>query len=47
MDYSLLFKIVNALVLPAWIIMLFFPKVNWRNQFIYSLALVLGLSYVL
>ena len=47
MDYSLLFKLVNALVLPAWIVMFFFPKVTWRNQFVYALALVLGLSYAI
>ena len=47
MDYPLLFKIVNAMVLPAWIIMFFFPKLTWRNQFVYALALVLGLSYAI
>lgn len=45
MDYALLFKIVNALVLPGWVIMIFFPKATWRNQFVYALALILGLSY--
>jgi len=47
MDYSLLFKLVNAVVLPAWIVMIFFPKVTWRNPFVYALAMLLALSYAI
>lgn len=45
MDYGLVFKIVNAVVLPSWILMIFFPKFSWRNHVVYAIAIMLGLIY--
>lgn len=45
MDTSLVFQIVNTVVLPAWLILIFFPKKAWRNTVIYSFAMAMSLVY--
>jgi hypothetical protein len=45
MDTSLVFQIVNTIVLPAWIILIFFPKKSWRNPVIYSFAVLMAILY--
>ncbi len=45
MDASLVFQIVNTIVLPAWIILIFFPKKSWRNPVIYSFAALMAILY--
>ena len=45
MEASLVFQIVNTLVLPAWLILIFFPKKTWRNSVIYIFASFMALVY--
>lgn len=45
MDTSLVFQIVNTLVLPAWLVLIFFPKKAWRNTVIYAFAMLMALVY--
>lgn len=45
MDASIVFKIVNTIVLPAWIILIFFPKKSWRNPVIYTFAALMSVVY--
>ncbi|MDX1629373.1 MAG: ABA4-like family protein [Fulvivirga sp.] len=45
MSASLVFQIVNTIVLPAWLILIFFPGKSWRDPVIYSLALAMSLVY--
>ena len=45
MDTSLVFQIVNTLVLPAWLVLIFFPKKAWRNIVIYAFAMLMALVY--
>lgn len=46
MTASEVFQIVNTIVLPAWLILIFFPKKSWRNPIIYGFAMVMALVYV-
>ncbi len=39
------FQIVNTIVLPAWLILIFAPKQKWRNPVIYSFAAVMASVY--
>lgn len=43
---NLLFKIINSLVLPAWILLIFFPKKKVTENLIYSGAISFGLSFI-
>lgn len=45
MDTSLVFQIVNTLVLPAWLVLIIFPKKAWRNTAIYAFAMLMALVY--
>lgn len=45
MHTSLVFQIVNTLVLPAWLVLIFFPKKAWRNTAIYAFAILMALVY--
>ncbi|WP_229731757.1 ABA4-like family protein [Psychroflexus planctonicus] len=45
MEASLVFQIVNTLVLPAWIVLIFFPKKAWRNPVIYTFAALMASVY--
>lgn len=45
MDASIVFQIVNTIVLPAWIILIFFPKKSWRNPVIYGFAMLMAVVY--
>lgn len=45
MDTSVVFQIVNTVVLPAWIILIFFPRKSWRNPVIYSFAMLMAIVY--
>ncbi|GIV34987.1 MAG: hypothetical protein KatS3mg031_2522 [Chitinophagales bacterium] len=47
MDYALVFKLVNLLILPGWVGLIFFPKSRYTQYLIYSHAYpyFLGLFY--
>lgn len=45
MSSSLVFQIVNTIVLPAWLILIFFPTKSWRNPIIYAFALLMAALY--
>lgn len=45
MTTSIVFQIVNTIVLPAWLLLIIFPKKSWRNPVIYTFAMVLALVY--
>lgn len=45
MNTADVFSLCNALVLPAWLVLIFFPKKKWRNPVIYSFAVVLSGLY--
>lgn len=47
MEASVVFKLVNAIVLPAWLILIFFPGKSWRNPVIYGFAIALALVYTI
>jgi len=45
MSAPIIFQIVNTIVLPAWIILIFFYKKSWRNPVIYGFAILMALVY--
>ena len=45
MTTAIVFQIVNTIVLPAWIILIFFPKKSWRNPVIYGFAMAMAVVY--
>ncbi|WP_019038275.1 ABA4-like family protein [Psychroflexus tropicus] len=45
MTPSIVFQIVNTIVLPAWLILIFFPGKSWRNPVIYTFAAVMAIVY--
>lgn len=45
MSTSDIFQIVNSIVLPAWLILIFFPSKNWRNPVIYTFAAAMAVVY--
>jgi len=45
MSTALVFQIVNTIVLPAWLVLIFFPKKAWRNTAIYTFAMAMSLVY--
>ena len=47
MDASIVFQIVNTIVLPAWLILIFLPKKTWRNPAIYTFAMLMSLVYAI
>jgi hypothetical protein len=46
MTASTVFQIVNTIVLPAWLILIFLPKKSWRNPAIYGFAMLMAVVYV-
>lgn len=40
------FKLANALVLPAWLVLILFPTKSWRTPAVYTIAALLGVTYV-
>ena len=46
MTASEVFQIVNTIVLPAWMILIFFPTKSWRNPVIYGFAMFMAVVYV-
>ena len=47
MTASIVFQIVNTIVLPAWLILIFFPGKSWRNPVIYIFSMLMALVYVI
>lgn len=45
MSASDVFQIVNTIVLPAWLILIFFPNKSWRNPVIYTFAAAMAVVY--
>lgn len=45
MSASFVFQIINTIVLPAWLILIFFSKKEWRNPVIYSFAMLMAVVY--
>lgn len=45
MSTSDVFQIVNTIVLPAWLILIFFPGKSWRNPVIYTFSAVMAIVY--
>jgi hypothetical protein len=45
MSTSDVFQIVNTIVLPAWLILILFPKKSWRNPVIYSFSAAMAVIY--
>jgi hypothetical protein len=46
MTASTVFQIVNTVVLPAWLILIFLPKKSWRNPAIYGFAMLMAVGNV-
>jgi hypothetical protein len=46
MTPSIVFQIVNTIVLPAWLILIFFPNKSWRNTLIYAFAMAMAIVYL-
>ena len=46
MTASIVFQIVNTLVLPAWLILIFLPRKSWRKPVIYVLSMVMAALYI-
>ena len=40
-----MFRIVNTMVLPGWLILVFFPGKDWRSPVIYAVVLLMALIY--
>ncbi|MEM7548686.1 MAG: ABA4-like family protein [Bacteroidota bacterium] len=40
-----IFRLVNTIILPAWLILVFFPKKKWRNPVIYTFAALMSGLY--
>ena len=47
MTASIVFQIVNTIVLPAWLILIFFPGKSWRNPVIYGFSMVMAVVYII
>ena len=47
MTASIVFQIVNTIVLPAWLILIFFPGKSWRNPVIYAFSMLMALVYII
>ncbi|SDG56258.1 ABA4-like family protein [Psychroflexus sediminis] len=46
MTASDVFQIVNTIVLPAWLILIFFPSKSWRNPVIYGFSMAMSVVYL-
>ncbi|NEV93329.1 DUF4281 domain-containing protein [Psychroflexus sp. YR1-1] len=46
MSASDVFQIVNTIVLPAWLILIFFPSKSWRNPVIYGFSIAMSVVYL-
>lgn len=46
MSASTVFQIINTLVIPAWLILIFFPRKSWRKPVIYGFAMMMTLLYI-
>ncbi|MBZ9786245.1 DUF4281 domain-containing protein [Psychroflexus sp. CAK57W] len=46
MTASVVFQIVNTIVLPAWLILIFFPSKSWRNPVIYGFSMAMAVVYL-
>lgn len=47
MSASDVFQIVNSIVLPAWLILIFFPNKSWRNPVIYTFSAAMAVVYAI
>ena len=47
MTNSEVFQFFNAAILPAWIILIVFPKKPWRTVTIYTICIFLSAAYAL
>jgi hypothetical protein len=47
MATSDVFQIVNTIVLPAWLILIFFPGKSWRNPVIYTFSAAMAIVYAI
>ncbi|MFD0930981.1 ABA4-like family protein [Psychroflexus salinarum] len=47
MTASDVFQIVNTIVLPAWLILIFFPGKSWRNPVIYTFSAAMAVVYLI
>ena len=47
MTASIVFQIVKTIVLPAWLILIFFPGRSWRNPVIYGFSMVMATVYII
>mgnify|MGYP001077027512 CR=1 FL=1 len=47
MTTSDVFELVNSIVLPAWLVLIFFPTKAWKNPVVYSFAAALAVVYLL
>lgn len=46
MTASVVFQIVNTIVLPAWLILIFFPSKSWRTPVIYAFSMAMAVVYL-
>ncbi|MFN2262193.1 MAG: ABA4-like family protein [Psychroflexus sp.] len=46
MTASIVFQIVNTIVIPAWLILIFFPGKSWRNPVIYGFSMAMAAVYL-
>ncbi|WP_127844128.1 ABA4-like family protein [Psychroflexus aestuariivivens] len=46
MTASIVFQIVNTIVIPAWLILIFFPGKSWRNPVIYCFSMAMAVVYL-
>jgi len=46
MTTTQVFETVNAIVIPAWLALIFFPGKAWRNTAIYTFCILMALIYV-
>ncbi|MBZ9778285.1 DUF4281 domain-containing protein [Psychroflexus sp. CAK8W] len=47
MSPSVVFQIVNTIVLPAWLILIFFPNKHWKTPVIYTFAAAMSVVYAI
>ena len=47
MTASIVFQIVSTIVLPAWLILIFFPGRTWRNPVIYGFSMLMATVYII
>ena len=47
MSATLVFQIVNTIILPAWFILILFPRKSWRNPVVYSFSAAMAVVYAI